>query len=288
MKCNHIVVNAMSGRETSYVWDNSETAEVSKRFESLKNLYDPITFSRIEALGIVEGWKCLEVGGGGGSVSKWLSSKVGSSGRVLVTDINPLFLNELQGKLDNVEVLTHDITSESGIPKNSFDLAHARLVLVHLSQREKALSNMVSTLKPGGRVLIEDFDWILNEVCRDYHPVLGVPPLMTTDLFAKLMQARDKVLKQHGTDIHYARRLYSMLRSNDLLDVGISVGGYGAWSGGSDGAKLHIANSLQSRKEILATGLMSEKEFDAAINLMNDPQWKVFSSMMISGWGRRP
>lgn len=279
----------MSGRETTgYTWDNSETAEVSKRFESLEILYDPATFSHIESFGIKEGWKCLEVGGGGGSVSRWLSTKVGNSGRVLITDINPLFLNSLKGTLSNVDILTHDITEDSGIPRDYFDLAHARLVLLHLSQRQKALANIISTVKPGGWILIEDIDLILNEACRDYHPNLGVPPHMTTTLFSKLMEARDLVLRQHEADPHYARHLYSMLRSNGLVDVGISVGGYCVWSGGSDGAKVHLANSLQSKREILATGLLSEKEFDDVIKLMNDPEWKVFSHMMVSAWGRRP
>ena len=82
--------------KTNYLWDNSAKSEASQRFNSLESIYDPITFKHMEGLGVKAGWKCLEVGGGGGSVSQWLASKVGSSGRILVTDINPVFLATVQ------------------------------------------------------------------------------------------------------------------------------------------------------------------------------------------------
>ena len=79
-----------------------------------------------------------------------------------------------------------------------------------------------------------------------------------------------------------------MPRSNGLADVGISAVGLNAWSGGSAGAKLSVANSLQSRKAMIATGIISEKEFDDAIKMMNDPEWTGISPLMVSAWGRKP
>jgi ubiquinone/menaquinone biosynthesis C-methylase UbiE len=275
-------------KRRSYLWDNAAKTEVSQRFRSLETMYDPSTFRHIQALGISEGWECLEVGGGGGSVSRWLSGKVADKGRVLVTDINPLFLTEMEGKFGNVRVLQHDITSDLGIPKNSLDLAHARLVLIHLPQREKALANMVSTLKSGGWVMIEDYDFTAPDFSRDYHPKLGVPPTMSTELYRKVILARNTLLEQHGADLFYARNLYTMLRGNGLSDVGISALGNQAWSGGSAGANLALANSLQSRKEMIATGIITEQEFDDSIEMMNDPEWIVFTPLMVSAWGRKP
>lgn len=106
---------------TNYLWDNSAASEVSQRFDSLAAMFDPNTFRYMESLGVREGWKCLEVGGGGGSVARWLSAKVGKTGSVLVTDINPLFLKDLKGTSGNVDVLLHDITKETGIPRDTFD-----------------------------------------------------------------------------------------------------------------------------------------------------------------------
>ncbi len=278
----------MGETKSNYLWDNSATSEVSQRFRSLEIMYDSITFQHIESLGIWEGWKCLEVGGGGGSVTKWLSEKVGKSGRVLVTDINPIFLKDFKTELGNVDVLQHDITSESGIPKDAFDLAHARLVLIHLAQREKALVNMVSSLKSGGWVMIEDFDLILNELLLPREMKKDNEASEIADLFNRLMQARNKLLREHGADPSYARGLYSMMLTQGLVDVGMSAAGARSWRGGSAGAKLHIANSMQSKDELIMTGLLSGKEFDKVIKMLNDPDWLVFSPLMFSAWGRKP
>jgi ubiquinone/menaquinone biosynthesis C-methylase UbiE len=248
-----------------------------------------VTFRYIEELGITEGWDCLEVGGGGGSVARWLSKKVGKDGHVLVTDINPSFLSDLEGDLGNVTVLRHDIADASDLPRGRFDLAHARLVLVHIPEREKALSNMVSTLKPGGWVMVEDFDVSASQALGyDFHPTKGVPPSMATDLTRKVMQARDRLLVEHGADLGYARRLFAMMTSNGLIDVGIVAEGMRSSRGGSPGTKVHLANTLQSRDGIIASGLVTEEELEEAIEMMEDPEWTLFSPLMISAWGRKP
>jgi hypothetical protein len=136
--------------------------------------------------------------------------------------------------------------------------------------------------------MIEDFDLIDPEFAYDFHPKIGIPPAMSTELCRKLNQATIRLLKEHGADLYYARRLYSMLRANGLVDVGVSAGGYSAWGGGTAGANLRIANAIQSRDEIIATGILSEKEFEDVIDLMRDPHWQVFSYLMISCWGRKP
>jgi SAM-dependent methyltransferase len=56
-----------------------------------------------------------------------------------------------------VEIRTHDVALEPP-PGESFDLVHARLVLVHVPERERAFRNMLSALKPGGWLVIEDAD----------------------------------------------------------------------------------------------------------------------------------
>ena len=134
---------------------NNAGREASSRFTALAAMYDPGTIRHLEDRGVSSGWHCLEVGGGGGSIAAWLAARVGPAGRVLVTDIDPRFLESLQGA--HVEVRRHDIVSDA-LPEAAFDLVHSRLVLLHLPEREKALARMVSTLKPGGWLVDEEFD----------------------------------------------------------------------------------------------------------------------------------
>jgi 2-polyprenyl-3-methyl-5-hydroxy-6-metoxy-1,4-benzoquinol methylase len=95
------------------------------------------------------------VGAGGGSIAEWLAGQVGPDGRVLATDIDTRFLEQLSHK-KNVEVRRHDIVSDS-LPERAFDLVHARLVLLHLPERDRVLGRMAAALKPGGWLLTEEF-----------------------------------------------------------------------------------------------------------------------------------
>jgi ubiquinone/menaquinone biosynthesis C-methylase UbiE len=111
-----------------YAFDNrNDPAE--ERYRDLSALYDAQTVRYIEQRGIEEGWHCLEVGGGAGSIASWLCARVGPTGWVLATDIEPRSLETLA--FSNLEVRRHDIRY-GGLPAHQFDLAHARLVLMHL------------------------------------------------------------------------------------------------------------------------------------------------------------
>ena len=68
-----------------------------------------------------------------------------------------------------VEVRRHDIARDDP-PPGVFDLIHARLVLIWIPQRDEALRRMAGALRPGGWLLIEDFDPSLQPAaCIDAH-----------------------------------------------------------------------------------------------------------------------
>lgn len=143
-----------TARQSRYLLDNA-TREAPARFAALSALFDPGTIRHLQGRGVGPGWYCLEVGGGSGSIATWLADRVGATGRVLATDIDPRFLESLN--LPNLEVRRHDIAADP-LPETAFDLVHARLVLMHLSEREKAMARMISALKPGGWLIDEEFD----------------------------------------------------------------------------------------------------------------------------------
>src|SRR6266516_3180461 len=112
-------------------------------------MLDPITTGRLTSTGVGPGWRCLEVGAGGGSVAGWLAARVGGGvgppGHVLATDINPAQLRPGPG----LEVARHDIVRDP-LPDAAYDLVHARLVLQHLPERQAVLARLARTLRPGG------------------------------------------------------------------------------------------------------------------------------------------
>src|SRR5262245_52790165 len=140
----------------AYIFDNAAEAETAQRFANLDALYNFRTFRFLETAGIEPGWRCLEVGGGSGSVAAWMADRVGPLGYVLVTDIDPRFIEGRQRNA-NVELRRHDIGTDP-LPEQTFDLIHARLVLQHVPQRLEALARLVTALKPRGWLVIEEFD----------------------------------------------------------------------------------------------------------------------------------
>src|SRR5262249_44149957 len=138
------------------IFDNAAEPETAERFASLDALYNFRTFRFLETAGIGPGWHCLEVGGGSGSVAAWMADRVGPSGYVLVTDIDPRFIEGPQ-RHATVDRRRHDIGLDP-LPEQAFDLIHARLVLQHVPQRQKALEKLVAALKPRGWLVIEEFD----------------------------------------------------------------------------------------------------------------------------------
>ena len=151
-------------RTDGYLLDNGQT-EAAERFDAFAALFDPTTFRHLEGLGIGPGWRCWEVGAGGTSVVSWLAKKVGPTGKVVATDIDISLLSAVARP--PVEVRVHDVGAEES-PGEGFDLVHARLVLVHVPDREGALRSMVNALRPGGRLLVEDGDPALQPlICPD-------------------------------------------------------------------------------------------------------------------------
>jgi SAM-dependent methyltransferase len=137
---------------STYIFDQAWHLE-RERLRALEDLHDEATFGRLAALGVGAGWRCLEVGGGAGSVARWLADRVGDTGHVLATDLDPRFMEtDARG---NLEVRRHDLLADP-LAEGTYDLVHARAVLEHLPARELALARLVAATRPGGWVVIED------------------------------------------------------------------------------------------------------------------------------------
>ena len=136
----------------AYLLDNAQP-EAGDRFSALARLFNPSTFRHLAALGLGPGWRCWEVGAGGPSVPAWLASQVGPNGHVLATDLDVSWLDPAAG----YEVRRHDVGQEPP-PGDGFDVVHARLVLVHVPERQAAFRAMISALRPGGWLLLEEAD----------------------------------------------------------------------------------------------------------------------------------
>jgi ubiquinone/menaquinone biosynthesis C-methylase UbiE len=262
----------------NYIFDNAAVDPSAQRFNSLEALHDERSIRYLERTGIGTGWHCLEVGGGAGSIANWLADRVGGTGSVVVTDIDPRFLN--RSPRPNIEIRRHNIAADP-LPNDTFDLIHARLVFVHVVDPWCAINRLIAALKPGGWLVVEDYDPSLLD--------RGLPCFdeAAAGLTVKVFRAMQALMQARGLDIEFARNLYARFIAIGLTAVGME-GHVAARPGGSDGARLDLANLSQVRDEAIAHGLLTVDEADRMATLLQSPEFAVLSPVMFSAWGRRP
>ncbi|HUD18803.1 MAG TPA: methyltransferase domain-containing protein [Acidimicrobiales bacterium] len=265
----------MGDDQPGYLLENRHD-EAGVRLAALARLFDPSTVRHLDDLGIDGGWHCWEVGAGGPSVASWMAARVGSPGSVLATDIDVSWMPGAAGR--TFEVRRHDVALEEP-PPGPFDLVHARLVLVHLPRRAEAMAAMVSVLKPGGWLVVEDADPALQ-------------PLTCIDEFGpeqalanKLRRDFRSLLADRGADPGFGRTLPRALRDCGLVDVAADA--FFPVSG-PDCTVLERATVEQIRGQLVAAGLATDGEIDRHLRNIDAGGLDFATSPMISAWGRKP
>jgi SAM-dependent methyltransferase len=258
-----------------YLLDNQQ-AEAGIRFDALATLFNPSTFRHIDALGIAGGWRCWEVGAGATSIPSWLAERVGPTGHVLATDIDLSWMTADAGA--GYKVRCHDVGVDPP-PGDGFDLVHARLVLVHVPQRAAALAAMVSALRPGGCLLVEEADPMMQPLaCPDESgPAQRLANKLKRD-FRTLMAER-------GVDLSYGRTLPRLLRDAGLVDV--EADAFFPITGPAC-ALLEQATVTQIRDRLMTAGLATDEEVDQHLDNVAAGLRDLATSPMISAWGRKP
>lgn len=263
--------------DSEYLFAN-EAPQAGDRFDALAALFDPVSVRHLEALGVSEGWRCLEVGAGGGSVARWLAPRAGPSGHVVATDLDVRFL-EQQLRAPNVEVRRHDV-AEDALPEQAFDLVHERLVLVHVRERVTALRRLVSALRPGGWLLAEDFD---SEIGAEAFVALGSD---SEELGTRIARSIRLLLTQRGADPALGHKLPELLRAAGLEEVGADA--FQVIAGGEGVRMLLRANIAQVADDLVAHGLIARDELEQYLALLDDSTMCPSSPLLVSAWGRRP
>lgn len=258
----------------SYVYDNADPLE-QERLASLEANMDPPTFSVLTQIGVAAGWRCWEVGGGAGSVSRWLAERADAagSGRVLATDVDLTLLEEHAGP--GVEVRAHDVVSDP-LPDEQFDLVHARLVLEHIPQRDDVLRRLASVLAPGGWLVVEDSVSV---------GISSIPPSPEAERFTAAIQA---VTASSGWDTAYGARLVPALRELGLAPVRGRV--HTGWNPPGEPWIAYRHTIRRLRERLVATGLVTGEELDALSAMLADEAADLtfVPGGVLSAWGRRP
>jgi SAM-dependent methyltransferase len=258
---------------STYLFEHGWEQE-RRRLDLLEQVFDPGTREHLGRIELPPGAQCLEIGAGAGSVARWLCDRVGPGGRVVATDLDTGFLEELTEK--NLDVRRHNILTDE-LEEETFDLIHSRLVLDFFPERQaEVVARLVSALRPGGWLVLEDFDW---------STLPAVAGSAQRDLLARVHEAM-KLVFPAGTP-ELGRGLPLTLRAAGLADVG-AEGRVHVGLGGVPAAAWWQLTVLALRPRLLGTGLFGEAELDGALRAFDDDGFCFLLPTMITTWGRRP
>jgi SAM-dependent methyltransferase len=260
---------------TGYMFDNDRDEAVNQH-RHLGEILDPGSREALLQAGLQRGWRCWDIGAGGGSLTTWIAEQVGPEGSVLATDLKPQHLPTAA----NLEVRAHDVCSDE-VPESEFDLIHARLVLMHLPEREAVLRRLVPALKPGGTLILSDW-----EIGDSRALLLEAPDAASAELFVALHDALVAFATARGADVTWARRTFVEMRKAGLTNVESRVTGE-AWPAGSPGADLYLSNSRQLQDGIVATTDATNDQFEQLRKVITHPNFVVSSYLMHTTVGRR-
>jgi SAM-dependent methyltransferase len=258
--------------ESEYVF-SQESANERRRLDALASIYDDDSIRRLVDIGVSRGRRCWEVGAGSGTIAQWMATRVANEGYVLVTDIDTRFVESLAGR--NVEVRRHDVVNEP-LDDGSFDVVHARALLEHLPERERALQNMVRALRPGGWLLVEDV----------VQPPSIADPSNPVTVITKTIGAIQAAFRSIGADADYGIRLPKALTASGLTEVH-SEARVPLVSSGTPAAEF-VALSLQHLGErFVASGLLTPAEVNEVLGVLRTPGTNFLGLIMVAAWGRR-
>ncbi|HSZ36373.1 MAG TPA: methyltransferase domain-containing protein [Acidimicrobiales bacterium] len=111
----------------------------------------------LDRLGLGAGWRCVDVGAGGGDVSVALAEMVGRDGRVYAVDSDPRARDEVaRAAAAHAQVIALTQAGEDLSLPEEVDLAFCRFLLLHVFDPAVVVAKMATSVRPGGWVVAQE------------------------------------------------------------------------------------------------------------------------------------
>jgi ubiquinone/menaquinone biosynthesis C-methylase UbiE len=259
--------------------DPAESARLRRQSDELR----VDSAALLDRVGLGPGQSAIDIGCGPSGILELLAERVSSGGRVVGLDADPAhaamarqFATKRQ--LPGVEIVQAD-ARRTGLPSSSFDLVHARTVLITVPEPAEVLAEMTRLARPGGWIASLEPD-VEYSLCYPAHPA-----------WTRMCDIFSAAFSRNGADLLIGRRLTELYRAAGLDDIGVEAraGVYRA----SDSRRTVRPDLVRSmRPVILDLGLADERELDeidrAVRGHLDDPRTLVMPHLSFLVWGRKP
>ena len=253
---------------TEYVLSNQWSRE-RERLDALTESFDPASLAFCRDSGLLRGARVLEVGPGTGRFAQLMADVVGPLGEVVAVDIDTSLADALPGR---TFTLVEGDVRDGAVPDGPFDLIHARLVIGHLQDRQSALAVLIDRLRPGGWLVVEDFDRVTSTTC---HPA--------STAYTRVAEAIWAVMATGSFDGHFARTLPAALADLDDVDAigtvellsGDPLLGVPKWE------------LLLAQLEVPVRQIVNDSDISEFTRLLHDPAFTALGPVLVRARGRR-
>ncbi len=145
-------------------FEHANVADFIKRFESSDREVYTRRHEIARALALSRGMAVADVGAGTGLFTRLFADAVGTSGKVYAVEISQPFLDhiaESARKEKHPQIVTIEGSQETtNLPTRAVDLVFLCNVYHHLENHRKILASIHQALRPGGSLVVIDFDRI--------------------------------------------------------------------------------------------------------------------------------
>lgn len=273
--------------DASYVFDpHSGDAEL-ERLKLLEQAHDPQTVDLLTPH-VTPGTTCLEIGPGAGSIARWMAERVDTGagpgkkqGAVIAMDANARFLREEDGDhaiARNLRVIEADVTTQN-LPPDTFHVAHARFVFLHVAEIEKGLHNMVRSLRPGGMLVLEEPDFTLSKLAEGSQE--------DAQAVDRVHQAIVRLYVEKKVRPYLGSLLPVILTRLGLEEIEVRTH-VPLERGGGPVARVMERSVTFLRSALAATGVASDADIARYLELVTDPGVWMWHYATVSAVGRRP
>jgi ubiquinone/menaquinone biosynthesis C-methylase UbiE len=274
---------ATPGQDPNAVYALGSSAGESARLQRQADELATDSRDLLDRVGLRPGQAVIDLGCGPRGILDLLAQRVAPAGRVVGLDADPahtaMAAEFAAGRgLGGVQIMTAD-ARRTGLPPGSFDLVHARTLLVNVPDPADVAAEMVRLARPGGRVASIEPDTEHGR-CHPPHPA-----------FDRLCDIFTAAFRRNGADPWIGRRVPELFRQAGLDDIQVEARVQMYPPGNSRRTiRADLVRAMQPR--VLEMGLASAAELNeldtAARAHLQDPHTLVISGLLFLTWARKP